>query len=59
LKIIRPEIAGDATTAARFEQEVLLARKVVHPKPLPHLRNFSLRPAGAPFSVSHHEVTAG
>jgi serine/threonine protein kinase/Tol biopolymer transport system component len=30
LKIIRPEIAADATTSARFEQEVLLARKVVH-----------------------------
>jgi eukaryotic-like serine/threonine-protein kinase len=32
LKIIRPDIAADATTSARFEQEVLLARKVVHPK---------------------------
>jgi serine/threonine protein kinase/Tol biopolymer transport system component len=30
LKIIRPEIAADATTSARFQQEVVLARKVVH-----------------------------
>ena len=30
LKIIRPEIAADAMTASRFEQEVILARKVVH-----------------------------
>lgn len=30
LKIIRPEIAADATTSSRFEQEVILARKVVH-----------------------------
>jgi serine/threonine protein kinase/Tol biopolymer transport system component len=30
LKIIRPEIAADAATASRFEQEVILARKVVH-----------------------------
>jgi Tol biopolymer transport system component len=31
LKIIRPEIAADATISSRFEQEVILARKVVHP----------------------------
>ena len=30
LKIIRPEIAADATASARFQQEVVLARKVVH-----------------------------
>jgi serine/threonine protein kinase len=30
LKIIRPEIAADVATASRFEQEVILARKVVH-----------------------------
>ena len=35
LKIIRPEIAADVVTAARFEQEVLLARKVVHPNLCP------------------------
>jgi Tol biopolymer transport system component len=30
LKIVRPEIAADATASARFQQEVVLARKVVH-----------------------------
>src|SRR5580704_8484744 len=30
LKIIRPEIAGDSANSSRFEQEVILARKVVH-----------------------------
>ena len=35
LKIIRPEIAADATTSARFQQEVVLARKVVHPNLCP------------------------
>jgi serine/threonine protein kinase/tetratricopeptide (TPR) repeat protein len=31
LKVIRPEIAADAGASHRFEQEVLLARKVTHP----------------------------
>ena len=31
LKIIRPEIAGDVGSTQRFEQEVILARKVAHP----------------------------
>lgn len=35
LKIILPQIAGDAGSARRFEQEVLLARKVVHPNLCP------------------------
>ena len=35
LKIIRPEIAGDAGSARRFEQEVILARKVTHPNLCP------------------------
>ena len=35
LKIIRPEIAADAATSSRFEQEVILARKVVHPNLCP------------------------
>jgi len=30
LKIILPQIAGDASSSHRFEQEVLLARKVTH-----------------------------
>jgi eukaryotic-like serine/threonine-protein kinase len=35
VKIIRPEVAADPVAAARFEQEVLLARKVVHPNLCP------------------------
>ena len=35
LKIIRPEIAADAGSARRFEQEVILARKVIHPNLCP------------------------
>jgi serine/threonine protein kinase len=35
LKIILPEIAGDAGSSRRFEQEVLLARKVSHPRLCP------------------------
>jgi serine/threonine protein kinase/Flp pilus assembly protein TadD len=35
LKIILPEIAGDAGSSRRFEQEVLLARKVTHPNLCP------------------------
>ena len=35
LKLVLPEIAGDAGSSHRFEQEVLLARKVVHPNLCP------------------------
>ena len=35
LKMIRPEIAADAAMVYRFEQEVLLARKIVHPNLCP------------------------
>ena len=35
IKIIRPEIAADAATSSRFEQEVILARTVVHPNLCP------------------------
>jgi eukaryotic-like serine/threonine-protein kinase len=35
LKVIRPEIAEDAGSSHRFEQEVLLARKVTHPNLCP------------------------
>jgi eukaryotic-like serine/threonine-protein kinase len=35
LKVIVPEIAGDTGSAHHFEQEVLLARKVVHPNLCP------------------------
>jgi len=35
LKMILPQIAADASASHRFEQEVLLARKVVHPNLCP------------------------
>jgi Tol biopolymer transport system component len=35
LKIIRPEIAADTAISARFQQEVVLARKVIHPNLCP------------------------
>jgi serine/threonine protein kinase/tetratricopeptide (TPR) repeat protein len=35
LKVILPHIAGDAGSAYRFQQEVLLARKVTHPNLCP------------------------
>jgi eukaryotic-like serine/threonine-protein kinase len=42
LKIIRPEIAADAATSVRFQQEVVLAAQGGSFQPLSHLRDLSL-----------------
>jgi Tol biopolymer transport system component len=49
LKIIRPEIAADATTSARFQQEVVLARKVVHSNLCPIYEIFRCDQPAPPF----------
>lgn len=49
LKIIRPEIAADAASSSRFEQEVILARKVVHTHLCPIYEIFRCEQPAPPF----------
>ena len=49
LKIIRPEIAADAAISARFQQEVVLARKVVHSNLCPIYEIFHCERPAPPF----------
>jgi serine/threonine protein kinase len=49
LKIIRPEIAADAASSARFQQEVVLARKVVHSNLCPIYEIFRCDQPAPPF----------
>ena len=49
IKIIRPEMAADAAITSRFEQELLLARTVVHPNLCPIYEIFRCEEPGPPF----------
>jgi eukaryotic-like serine/threonine-protein kinase len=49
LKIIRAEIAADAAASARFQQEVVLARKVVHSNLCPIYEIFHCDQPAPPF----------
>lgn len=49
LKIIRPETASDPGSASRFEQEVILARRVTHPNLCPIYDIFRCEQPAPPF----------
>ncbi len=59
LKVIRPEIAAHAGSARRFEQEVLLARKVNHPNLCPIYELFRCETPAPPFLFLTMKLLAG
>jgi eukaryotic-like serine/threonine-protein kinase len=59
LKIIRPEIAADVGNSRRFEQEVILARKVAHPNLCPIYEIFHCAHPGPPFLFLTMKLLSG
>jgi serine/threonine protein kinase/tetratricopeptide (TPR) repeat protein len=59
LKIILPEIAADEESSHRFEQEVLLARKVNHPNLCPIYEIFRCEEVPPPFLFLTMKLLAG
>jgi len=59
LKIIRPEIAADVGNSRRFEQEVILARKVAHPNLCPIYELFRCAQPGPPFLFLTMKLLSG
>lgn len=59
LKMILPEISADADAVHRFEQEVLLARKVIHPNLCPIYEIFRWEDPSPPFLFLTMKLLAG
>ncbi len=59
LKMILPEIAADAEASHRFEQEVLLARKVTHPNLCPIYDIFRSQDPPPPFLFLTMKLLSG
>ncbi|WP_158615302.1 serine/threonine-protein kinase [Acidipila sp. EB88] len=59
LKVIKPQVAGDAHMRHRFEQEVLLARQITHPNLCPIYDIFHCKEPAPPFSFFTMKLLAG